>query len=73
MDLQEWFRSRQTKDRRAQPDEIRIRQKIKAAWTECTQCKTVLSTGDLLANNWSCHRCFYHFATEEVKHLLDEY
>jgi acetyl-CoA carboxylase carboxyl transferase subunit beta len=74
MDLKDWFASRQKRR-----DTLVVKQPLTteeycALWTSCFQCRELIYTRDLRANNHVCPKCQFHFrigANQRIEQLLD--
>jgi acetyl-CoA carboxylase carboxyl transferase subunit beta len=75
MDLKDWFANRQK--RRQEIEEVKTpltTEEYCALWRTCFQCRELLYTRDLRANQNVCPKCQYHFrigAEERIEQLAD--
>jgi acetyl-CoA carboxylase carboxyl transferase subunit beta len=74
MDLKEWFANRQKRKEVEVPQQPLTTEEYCALWRQCFQCRELLYTRDLRANQEVCPKCQYHFrmgAQDRIEHLCD--
>ncbi|MBS1990262.1 MAG: acetyl-CoA carboxylase carboxyltransferase subunit beta [Cyanobacteria bacterium SZAS LIN-3] len=74
MDLKEWFANRQKRKEAEVVKQPMTTEEYCALWTQCFQCRELLYTRDLRANQYVCPKCQYHFrvgALDRIEQLCD--
>ena len=75
MTLKDWVENRKEEQLAHRPQDVNVDDSIGLLWTKCVCCSEQLLKKDLIANNYVCPKCDYHFrlsAKDRIATLLDE-